>query len=209
MGKEIRFKISLNNISLDSSEWKKLLFCALEVLKNGGLIVFPTETSYMLAGDATRKDTMHRLRVLKNRSNQQDMSVMFSSLAKAQQWTVWNSDARRLADRYLPGPLTLILNLKRNATQYAASGSSLGIRIPDHIYLRELLAQIEFPITATSANRHGAPEPYEISGCVSPVDFVWDAGTLIPNPPSTIVSFTGRVPEIIRRGLIIPLGYTN
>lgn len=162
----------------------------------------PTETSYMLGGDAGRMETMLRLRRLKGRPSNQNLSVMFSSVEKAARWTDWNDLARRLAERYLPGPITLILPLKAATRQYATADQTLGIRIPGHPFLLDLLEPLEFPVTATSANPHGGIEPYTADACVSPVDVVWDAGELFPDPPSTIVDLAGDSPRVIRQGSI-------
>ncbi len=163
----------------------------LKSLRSGGLVILPTETSYMLAGDARNHQTIQRLRRLKSRPAEQNMSVIFSSVSQAENWTIWNENARMIGMRYLPGPLTLILPLKEGVSQYASDSGNLGVRIPGHPFLLNLFRDVDFPVTATSANPHGSEEPYETSACVSPVDVVWDAGKLDPEPPSTILDLSG------------------
>jgi len=183
--------------------WRHTIHPAvIDVLERGGIVILPTETSYMLGGDATRNDTMVRIRRMKDRPASMDISVMFASVELAACWTVWSDTALELARRFLPGPLTLVLPLKPGVTQFASSSGYLGIRIPDQPFLRDILSAVDFPVTATSANPHGGPEPYDISRCAAGADLVWDAGTLTPNPPSTIVKVDGSALEILRRGSI-------
>ncbi|MGB3976137.1 MAG: L-threonylcarbamoyladenylate synthase [bacterium] len=204
MGKEIRFTIPLSELTTGSSCWRQSIRSEiLKALCEGNIVILPTETSYMLGADATRKKSMDKLWMLKNRPAGQNISVMFGSIDKAREWVCWSDRAEAVAQRYLPGPLTLILPLKPGTRQYASTSGSLGIRISGNPFLLDLLAEIDFPISATSANRHGAPEPYSYDDCVSPVDVVWDAGKLDPRPPSTILDLSGDQPRILRQGELV------
>lgn len=203
MGKEIRFTVPLSGLTTESVYWKQRIRpVVLETLRRGGIVILPTETSYMLGADAGRKKAMDRLRRLKNRPALQNISVMFNCVEKARNWVCWTEKADSAARMYLPGPLTMILRVKPGARQFASDSGSLGIRIPGNLYLLDLLADVDFPVTATSANPHGEAEPYCIDACVSPVDVVWDAGKLDPEPPSTILDLTCDPPRILRQGAI-------
>lgn len=196
-------RIASGALTLDDTRWRDSICPAVvQVLSEGGLVILPTETSYMLGGDATRFDTMQRLRVMKDRPGTMDISVMFSSIGKAMCWTVWSDTARMLGRKYLPGPLTMVLPLRSGVTQFASHGGFLGIRIPRHPFLQDVLRQVDFPVTATSANPHGGPEPYDTRRCVTGADLVWDSGCLKPNPPTTIVKIANDTLEILRRGSI-------
>lgn len=197
------FRAEQGELSTDSGRWlAEIRPVILNTMQSGGLVIMPTETSYMLGGDARNPLTMSRLRRLKKRPDHQDISVMFGSRDEAEKWTVWNDIAYIMADRYLPGPLTLILPLRDGMVQFASVGNTLGIRIPGHPFLLDLLRLVDFPVTATSANPHGTAEPYSIDACVSPVDVVWDAGPLIPSPPSTIIDLSKGKASVIRQGTI-------
>lgn len=198
-------QLRLTDVPNQLEQWKRsVLEPAVTALNRGELIIFPTETSYMLGGNALSALTMERLRQMKGRSQTHDMSVMVASISMAQRYTSWSEEAVEMGTRYLPGPLTFIVPIRQNVTQFAASGNSLGIRIPDNQPLQALLAAIDYPITATSANPHGGAEPYCVSQCVDSADFIWDAGVLTPNKPSTIISFMGSQPVILRKGAILP-----
>jgi L-threonylcarbamoyladenylate synthase len=203
MGKDVRFTVPLKGLSTESVNWTQHIRPVVrDTLCRGGIVILPTETSYMLGADAGNRKAMDRLRRLKNRPMLQNISIMFSSLEKARSWVCWTETAESIARRYLPGPLTMILPVKPGARQFASAGGSLGIRIPGNPYLLDLLADVDFPVTATSANPHGEAEPYCVEACVSPVDVVWDAGKLDPEPPSTILDLASDLPRILRQGAI-------
>ncbi len=203
MEKETRVNISSERFSTDFSFRCALKERVVRLLKSGGVVVLPSETSYMLAGNACLKSTVQRIRRLKNRPPGQVFSVAVSSVEKAKRWAEWNDRAEILAKRFLPGPLTLILPVKQDAPEIFAAGSdTIGLRIPGHALLLYILDDLEFPVTATSANVHGAPEPYSVRDVVQSVDLICDAGDLPVHPPSTIVDITGIPARFIRKGPI-------
>ena len=203
MEKTTRFQLTVQEALENRKYWSETILPEMvSVLRRGGLVVLPTETSYMLGGNAACPETMDRLRVLKNRPDQMNMSVMFGSVETAEEWTIWPRQARELASKYLPGPLTLILKVRDDVKQFAATGETLGIRIPGQPLLLELFRQLDFPVTATSANPHGGPEPYSVDRCVKGVDLIWDAGTLSGQAPSTIVSVLDSELKVLRQGEI-------
>ncbi|MBN1355544.1 threonylcarbamoyl-AMP synthase [bacterium] len=175
----------------------------IDVIRRGGVAVVPTETSYMLAADVTNRHAVERASALKIRPPGHSFTVAFWSRDGAARWTVWDDRAEKLARVFLPGPLTLILNIRPDApVQFAARGRTLGIRIPGFDPLLHLLERTDIPVTATSANPHGGPEPYRIEDCVPGADIYWDMGVLAENRPSTIVDLTVRLPVIRREGSI-------
>ncbi len=176
-------------------------FCS--VIQSGGLIIFPTETSYLLGADGLNAEAVERLFRLKNRPKNMPLSMAFHSIDSAKRWTVWDAYALRLAARYLPGPLTLILPLKCGIRRlYGIPDDNVGVRIPGYSLLLELLSRLQVPLTATSANLHGTSEPYRIDQCVSDVDLILDAGCLPSRRTSTIVSLCEDPPFIVREGAI-------
>jgi L-threonylcarbamoyladenylate synthase len=183
--------------------WFELTRCVIHVLRGNGVAVLPSETSYMLAGNACNKSVVERIQKLKNRPAGMDISVAVASPEAARKWVEWPGEAQKFADAFLPGPLTLILPKRISVNcNFASSGDSLGIRIPGHRGLLNIISRLDFPVTATSANVHGRPEPFSVEDCVSGADFVWDAGNLPQNPPSTIVSLVAGNFHIIREGAI-------
>ncbi len=132
---------------------------AVEALRSGHIVCVPTESTYGLAVDPSNASALQRLVDLKGRSSQSPFALMASSLRQAQDWTgVWPSAAERLAKRYWPGPLTLILPPadKVLAILLGPSGG-LGVRVSSLQLTRDLAHALGRPITATSANPSGQP----------------------------------------------------
>jgi L-threonylcarbamoyladenylate synthase len=196
-------KTFLSEMTRNEELWQAIISSAVTVLREGGVAVLPTETSYMLAVNATDLQAIDRIRTLKGRPLDMQFSVAFADVSKASMWTVWDSVAQKLAARFLPGPLTIILPKRLKCPPvHASEGQTLGVRIPDFPPLLDILDRVDFPVTATSANPHGGPEPYSPEMCISNVNFFLDIGTLPRNTPSTIIDVSGAIPRIIREGAI-------
>ncbi len=175
----------------------------IRIIQAGGLIVFPTETSYLLGADGHNAEAVGRLFRSKNRPRNMPLSMAFHNIESAKRWTLWDARAHRLADRFLPGPLTLILPLRAGTGRiHGIPDDNVGIRVPGYPLLLDLLSRLHVPLTATSANLHGAPEPYEVDQCVRDVDLILDAGCLPSTRTSTIVSLCKDPPVILREGAI-------
>jgi L-threonylcarbamoyladenylate synthase len=158
----------------------------------------------MMAADARNAGAVQRVLSLKNRPAQVQMSVAFRSIDMVWEWTRKNTAAEILASAFLPGPLTLILHIRTDKPKlHVIQGNKLGIRLPGFPPLLDLLEGVPFPVTATSANRHGESEPYTISQCARGADYYWDYGTLSHLQPSTIVDLTQDQPQIMREGAVL------
>ncbi|MFH1142341.1 MAG: L-threonylcarbamoyladenylate synthase, partial [Candidatus Uhrbacteria bacterium] len=140
---------------------------AVDVLRSGGTVVFPTETSYGLAVDATNHQAVDRLMKIKGRGSK-TLSVIVSSLAMAKQYVRVEGLAWKLARQFWPGPLTIVLpilgkdarkGVNRNDIltdvfpKHCIKDNQIAIRVSAHPIARELSKQLGRPITATSANR--------------------------------------------------------
>jgi L-threonylcarbamoyladenylate synthase len=185
---------------------------ALIVLKNGGVVAHATETCYGLACDMKNEKAIAQLFAIKQRPGNQPVSALFSSVAEAKKYVEWNDEAEKLAQQYLPGPLTLILPMKNplHATPTTYNLQTLGIRISSHPLAMTLAEKFGSPISTTSANIHGQPNPYSIedmtaqfSGKEFVPDLILDSGKLPPTPPSTIVDLTQPGGGIVRAGTLI------
>lgn len=182
---------------------------AVATLRAGGVIVHPTETCYGLCADLTNKAAVERLFALKARPLAQPVSGLFASVAAAKEWVVWNDEAERLSE-HLPGPLTLILpirdDIKTPLWSCPAGGLSLGVRVSSHPFALNLAAAYGAPLSTTSANKHGWPNPYALKDLLESwpkdgPDLIVDGGTLPPVPPSTVVDLT-KGGEVRRQGEI-------
>ncbi len=202
MGPETRFKFTLKMAESRGADWEILLNQAVHVIRSGGVAIFPTETSYMLAADIACEKAVNRLRRIKNRPPDQELSVAIPDYRDSFPYISWTDPARKIAEHFLPGALTIILPIRSDGLkQYAGSKNSLAVRVPALPSLRELLRRINRPVTATSANPHDGQEPYSIDDCVSGVDLIWDAGKLSHRSPTTIIKIDEDI-TVIRQGAI-------
>ncbi len=183
---------------------------AVTFLKAGGVIAHPTETCYGLCADLTNATAVERLFVLKERPRGQPVSGLFATAEAAKAWVTWTDEAERLAAAHLPGPLTLILPLRADAPARLLpspeGGTTLGVRVSSHPFALALAAAYGTPISTTSANRHGEPNPYSVADLQRTwpkdgPDLVIDGGTLPPVPPSTVMDLT-KGGEVRRQGAI-------
>lgn len=180
------------------------------LLRGGKIIVYPTDTTYALGANALDICALSRLFQLKGRSSDKPIHVVVSDLEMAEEFVILNEDAKKLAHKFLPGPLTLILPRKDNVPDMLVGGrKTLGIRIPDNKICRMLVQKAQIPLTTTSANISGEENPYVINDVVkqfgSKIDQVRmliDQGPLPQKSPSTLIDMTVSPPLILREGPI-------
>ncbi len=179
---------------------------ALNIIRQGGIVAHPTETCYGFACDLTNPDAKARLSLLKKRPKNQPVSALFASIDEAKKWVEWNDKAEELAKKYLPGPLTIILPSRCQVSDIRYQ-ETLGVRVSSHPVAQRLAELCEVPLSTTSANLHGYPEPYSAEEIFEQFqeqdlqpDLILDAGVLPRTPPSTIVDLTEGTPKILRQG---------
>jgi L-threonylcarbamoyladenylate synthase len=181
---------------------------AIEVLRDGGVVAIPTDTLYGLAACALDVDAVNRVFEIKGRhrgaslplllADPDDLSLYASSVPSA---------ARKLAERFWPGPLTIVLpRADRVPEVVTGGGSTVALRVPDHPVPRHLARSLGMPITGTSANLTGA-EPLRSAAEVERqlgdrLDMVFDGGTLPESHPSTVVDLSASPPRLVRAGAI-------
>jgi len=191
---------------------KKSIGRIIDSLNSGGVLVFPTETVYTLAVDATNAAAIDKVYKIKGRSFNKPLHVVVSSLEMASRYVRVGRRAKVLAKKFLPGPLTLILEKKNKILpdKLTSNLKTLGIRIPD-LPLNLIVSQLlDKPYTTTSANISGGPNPYSIKEVLNQfnnqekqmIDFVVDVGPLPKLKPSTLVDLTKTPYKILREGPI-------
>ena len=181
---------------------------AVAVLKRGGLVAFPTETVYGLGADAGNPAAIAKLYAAKGRPADHPVIVHVAGMAQLTEWTREITPvARRLAQRFWPGPLTLILKRAPGVSDAVTGGQdTVGLRIPSHPVAHALLEKFGGGIAAPSANRFGrvsatlAEHVRREFGAA--VDFVFDGGECDVGIESTIVDVTGAAPVLLRPGHI-------
>lgn len=180
------------------------------VLKRGGVILFPTDTLYGLGADAFSDQAVDAVYAIKGRDEKKPIHCIVADLAMAEEYAEVGNDARLLAKRFLPGGLTLILKKKAAAHGGIARNiGTIGIRMPKHDFCLALARRFGMPYTATSANRSGAralPTIDEIIEQLGPraagIDLSLDACRPLASEPSTVVDLSRGEPAILREGTV-------
>lgn len=181
---------------------------AIELLKHGKLIVFPTETVYALAGDARNLSAVKQIFMLKGRPLNQPLSVL---LAEDHSLDAWARDisplARKLAQHFWPGPLTLILHKEKSVLSELTGGQNkIGLRVPDHPIAQAILKGFASGLAAPSANRSAHLSPTQIEHVQqefdNKIELIIDGGPCSIGIESTIIDVTVDIPRILRLGAI-------
>ena len=181
---------------------------AVEILKNGGIVAFPTDTVYGLGGDVFNVRAVERIYRVKQRSRHLPLPVLLAdSTQLADIVASVPETARYLMRRFWPGGLTLVLPKKDTLPDIITAGSNkVAVRIPDHVVPISLIRGLGAPIIGTSANISDKPSPVtaeEVEQQLdSQVDLIIDMGRCPGGLESTVVDVTGEIPVILRRGVI-------
>ena len=180
---------------------------AVRFLRNGGVVSLPSDTLYALVAPAADAHAVDRVFAIKGRDNLKAMPLFVRDEAMAERCGVMTDLARRLVGRFWPGALTIVVEKQPGFESAALSGgSTVALRVPNHDLLRRVIAELNAPLTATSANRSGGPDPAtadEVKRQLgSDVDFVLDTGPCAVGVSSTIVDCCGATPVILRQGAI-------
>jgi len=181
---------------------------AVAVLRRGGLLAFPTDTLYALGADASSIRAVHRTFAAKGRPFAKPIPLLVADMEAAIRVAGDLPElARRLADRYWPGPLTLLLSPPPGLPALLAAGSGrLGLRIPAGRIARTILARFGRPVTGTSANRSGGGDPRNAEEVRRQlgrrIDLILDGGPVPLGMPSTVVDVAVDPPLVVREGAI-------
>jgi L-threonylcarbamoyladenylate synthase len=191
------------------------LLTASQVLFDGGLVAFPTETVYGLAADAENPLAVGKIYKVKNRPSDHPVIVHIANSNDVPFWARSTPDyAHALMRDYWPGPMTLILPRSQNAKDFITGGQdSVGLRVPNHPMALSLILEFQklggHGLAAPSANRYGAVSPTtksavesELRKYLDPIDLILDGGASRVGVESTIIDCTGFNPEILRPGAI-------
>jgi L-threonylcarbamoyladenylate synthase len=181
---------------------------ALEVLRGGGLVIYPTRCLYGVGGDATNPAAVEKVFDAKGRPKNQPVAVICGKDALiARIVETVPPLAKRIMDRFWPGSVTIVMKANKTLPPLLTAGTGrIGVRRPAQAVAAALAAALDRPITATSANRSGSEGCYRVED-LSPevlahVDLVLDAGDLDGGVGSTVVDAGGEAPVIIREGLV-------
>lgn len=180
---------------------------AARLIRAGELVAFPTETVYGLGADATNERAVAKIFEAKGRPHFNPLISHVPDAAEAQRFVAWNEAAERLAAKFWPGPLTLVLPRSRGSTialLTTAGLDSVAIRAPDHPIALELMRAAGCPIAAPSANRSGAVSPtraeHVAESLGARVSLILDGGPCAVGVESTVLDLTGETPILLRPG---------
>lgn len=180
---------------------------AARILRQGGLVAFPTETVYGLGADACNDEAVARVFAAKGRPQFNPLIAHVTDLAAAEKLGVFPAAARALADAFWPGPLTIVVERAAGCpvSRLASAGlSSLALRVPAHTLALALLAEFGGPVVAPSANASGRISPTSAAhvraSLGEAVDMILDGGPSQVGVESTVVSFLDGPPRLLRPG---------
>ena len=195
-------------VRLDETAPDRALRQAADALVAGSVVAYPTDTLYGLGVDPTQAPAVERLCRLKTRPAQAGIPLIAAGLVQVESRAgVLPPLGRRLAARFWPGPLTLVLDpAAAFAAGVRAGDGSVAIRVPRGLPARRLAALCGGPITATSANlagrRPAATAGEVVDGLGAAVALVLEQTAPLTGPPSTIVDVRGRRPRLVREGAV-------
>jgi L-threonylcarbamoyladenylate synthase len=191
-----------NNIS---SDIQQKIEQGIHILKEGGLVAFPTDTVYGLGASANLTDAVKRIYQVKQRPLNMPLPLLTGDIFQIEEYTESIPPAARiLINHFLPGALTLVLPVSDNVPDIITGGkTSVAVRVPAHPVPVALVKGLGFPIVGTSANISGLPSPLTADDVLGEkVDLVIDGGRCPGGKESTIVDVTGKEVIIIREGAI-------
>lgn len=204
MGLVITRFIAINPECLEPEKYGRVIV----TLKEGGVVVYPTDTFYGLGADCFSAPAIRRIYALKKRNPAKPLPVVVSDRDMAER------AAREipplfpeLATRFWPGPLTLILKAGSSLPrELLGEGDSIAVRLPDVLWLRAFVRQAGFPLVATSANLSGEKEISSAEDALAlfngVADIILDGGSTAGGKPSTVVDLTGAKPRLVREGAL-------
>ena len=177
-------------------------------IRGGGVVALPTDTLYGLAVDPFRRDAVARVFEVKGRPADRALPLMAFDVAQVTASIgPLHAIAVRLADKFWPGPLTLLVAAPRGLGADVTGGTGrIGVRVPAHAVARAVCRAVGSPITATSANVSGEPptsDPDDVERTLGArIDLLLDGGPTRGGLPSTIVDVTTAEPRLVRAGAI-------
>jgi L-threonylcarbamoyladenylate synthase len=181
---------------------------AVKILKNGGIIAYPTDTVYGLGVDATNDEAVEKLYLIKKRDKDRPTHVVVSDIDMAKDYVSIDEAGQKIASHFLPGPLTIVLKNKGSVSKkIIGESNTLGIRVPKSDLILSVVKKLGRPITTTSANKAGDRAPYSVKEIkesfgenIEKIDLIIDAGQLENTLPSTLVDLSHKEVKVLREG---------
>lgn len=194
-------------LDLDKVDRKKVIEVA-QVIKSGGVIVCPTDTIYGLSGSPLIPESVERIYKIKGRAEHKPLLLLIADVS----WVARVAEEvpptfYPISEKFWPGPLTIVLKARESVPSILTAGTgNIGVRVPNHPFVLELLKECDSPIISTSANLSEGENIVQSSKIIelfqSRVDLIVDAGDLESAVESTVVSLVGNELKLLREGRI-------
>ena len=186
--------------------YKKELIKAVNFIKQGKVLVCPTDTVYGLIADATNKKAVERLFKIKGRKLNKPVPIFVKDINAAKKLAFIDENQEKFLKKVWPGKVTVVLKRKNSLKLYGVDKETIGLRIPKHKFLLSLLKIINKPLTGTSANISGEPASTKIEEVIKQFngkkyqpDLIIDLGSLPPKSrPSKVIDLTIQPPKVLR-----------
>jgi L-threonylcarbamoyladenylate synthase len=182
---------------------------AVKILNQGGIIIFPTDTAFGIGCRIDNEEAIKRLFKIRNRPQSQAVPVLVSDLEMTKKYTAGISEnvIKNLIKPFWPGALTIVLNAKTEKVPslVKGGGETVGVRMPNHSIVLEIIKAVGVPILGPSANFHGENTPYEFKDLnpelISLIDYVVE-GECPVQQASTVIDCTKTPWKILRQGAV-------
>jgi len=183
----------------------RLVAKVVETLEQGGIIAYPTDTTYGIGCSIFNKQGVEKIYLLKEREKKKPFSFICSDLAEVARYAKVSNYAFKILKRFLPGPYTFVLDASGIVPNLLVTKQkTVGVRMPDNQICLAIVRGLGHPIITTSANRSGEEpigDPFQVERELGKqIDFVIDGGVLSADV-SSVVSLIGDRPEVLRKGI--------
>jgi tRNA threonylcarbamoyl adenosine modification protein (Sua5/YciO/YrdC/YwlC family) len=192
----------------------RLIAQAVQIVKDGGVLALPTDSSYALACRLDDKEAVTRLRAIRSLDERQHLSLLVRDLSELAAFAMVDNNQFRLIKSVTPGPYVFILEATKEVPRRLShpSRKTIGLRVPDHVITLALLEALGEPLIATTLilppDNDPLNDPEDIRARLErQIDLVIDSGAC-PREPSTVIDLTGGEPVLVRagRGSLEPFG---
>ena len=182
----------------------------IKTIRNGGVVVCPTDTVYGILCDSTNREAVSRLFEIKKRPKNKPVPIFVKNLKAAKELVTINKSQEEFLKKVWPGKTTVVLKLKTQAKKtgrklklYGTDKKTIALRIPNYQLVNILLEKTNLPLVGTSANISGKPATTRIKEVLKQLNscphLILDAGNLKASKPSTIIDLTGPEPKVLRK----------
>jgi len=193
-------------LKINKDNFKDTLEKIARGIKQGKVLICPTDTVYGFICDATNKKAVSRIFKIKNRPKSKPISVFVRDLKTAKEITIIDEGQEKILKKYWPGATTAILERKPTKKIYGAARNTIGLRVPKYKLLQEVMEKVNRPLSQTSVNISGKPFLSNVQDMVQwfetqkqKPDLIIDAGVLKKGKPSRVIDLTGPKIKIFRK----------